>query len=31
MANYKKQDHWQLKARNEGYPARSVYKHKEWD
>jgi len=31
MANYKKQDHWQLKARNEGYPARSVYKLKEMD
>jgi 23S rRNA (uridine2552-2'-O)-methyltransferase len=31
MANYKKQDHWQLKAKNEGYPARSVYKLKEMD
>jgi 23S rRNA (uridine2552-2'-O)-methyltransferase len=31
MANYKKQDHWQLKARNEGYPARSIYKLKEMD
>jgi len=31
MTNYKKQDHWQLKARNEGYPARSVYKLKEMD
>jgi len=31
MANYKKQDHWQLKARKEGYPARSVYKLKEMD
>jgi 23S rRNA (uridine2552-2'-O)-methyltransferase len=31
MANYKKPDHWQLKARNEGYPARSVYKLKEMD
>jgi len=31
MANYKKQDHWQLKARSEGYPARSVYKLKEMD
>jgi len=31
MANYKKQDHWQIKARNEGYPARSVYKLKEID
>jgi len=31
MANYKKQDHWQIKARNEGYPARSVYKLKEMD
>jgi 23S rRNA (uridine2552-2'-O)-methyltransferase len=29
MANYKKPDHWQLKARSEGYPARSVYKLKE--
>jgi 23S rRNA (uridine2552-2'-O)-methyltransferase len=31
MANYKKQDHWQLKAKSEGYPARSVYKLKEMD
>ncbi|MDR2921744.1 MAG: RlmE family RNA methyltransferase [Treponema sp.] len=31
MANYKKQDHWQLKAKKEGYPARSVYKLKEMD
>jgi 23S rRNA (uridine2552-2'-O)-methyltransferase len=31
MADYKKPDHWQLKARNEGYPARSVYKLKEID
>jgi 23S rRNA (uridine2552-2'-O)-methyltransferase len=31
MANYKKPDHWQLKARSEGYPARSVYKLKEMD
>jgi 23S rRNA (uridine2552-2'-O)-methyltransferase len=31
MANYKKPDHWQLKARKEGYPARSVYKLKEMD
>ena len=31
MADYKKPDHWQLKARNEGYPARSVYKLKEMD
>jgi 23S rRNA (uridine2552-2'-O)-methyltransferase len=31
MSNYKKQDHWQRKARNEGYPARSVYKLKEMD
>ena len=29
MADYKKPDHWQLKARKEGYPARSVYKLKE--
>ncbi|MCL2411192.1 MAG: RlmE family RNA methyltransferase [Treponema sp.] len=26
MADYKKPDHWQQKARKEGYPARSVYK-----
>ena len=26
MANYKKPDYWQQKARSEGYPARSVYK-----
>ena len=26
MADYKKPDYWQLKARKEGYPARSVYK-----
>ena len=31
MADYKKPDHWQLKARKEGYPARSVYKLKEMD
>ncbi|MCL2209922.1 MAG: RlmE family RNA methyltransferase [Treponema sp.] len=31
MADYKKPDHWQLKARKEGYPARSVYKLKEID
>ena len=31
MANYKKPDHWQLLARKEGYPARSVYKLKEMD
>ena len=31
MADYKKPDHWQLKARQEGYPARSVYKLKEID
>ena len=31
MADYKKPDHWQLKARAEGYPARSVYKLKEMD
>jgi 23S rRNA (uridine2552-2'-O)-methyltransferase len=29
MADYKKPDHWQLKARKEGYPARSVYKLQE--
>ncbi|MCL2231278.1 MAG: RlmE family RNA methyltransferase [Treponema sp.] len=29
MTDYKKPDHWQLKARQEGYPARSVYKLKE--
>jgi 23S rRNA (uridine2552-2'-O)-methyltransferase len=26
MTDYKKPDYWQLKARQEGYPARSVYK-----
>ena len=31
MADYKKPDHWQLKARKEGYPARSVYKLQEID
>ncbi|MCL2801970.1 MAG: RlmE family RNA methyltransferase [Treponema sp.] len=31
MADYKKPDYWQLKARSEGYPARSVYKLKEID
>ena len=31
MAEYKKPDYWQLKARKEGYPARSVYKLKEID
>ncbi|MDR3020575.1 MAG: RlmE family RNA methyltransferase [Treponema sp.] len=31
MADYKKPDHWQLKARKEGYPARSIYKLKEID
>jgi len=31
MADYKKPDHWQLKARKEGYPARSVYKLMEMD
>jgi len=31
MADYKKPDHWLLKARKEGYPARSVYKLKEID
>jgi 23S rRNA (uridine2552-2'-O)-methyltransferase len=29
MADYKKPDYWQQKARKEGYPARSVYKLKE--
>ena len=31
MTNYKKPDHWQLKAQKEGYPARSVYKLQEMD
>jgi len=31
MTDYKKPDHWQQKARKEGYPARSVYKLKEID
>ncbi|MDR0502927.1 MAG: RlmE family RNA methyltransferase [Treponema sp.] len=31
MADYKKPDFWQQKARNEGYPARSVYKLMEID
>jgi len=31
MADYKKPDYWQEKARKEGYPARSVYKLKEID
>ena len=31
MADYKKPDYWQIKARDEGYPARSVYKLKEID
>jgi 23S rRNA (uridine2552-2'-O)-methyltransferase len=31
MADYKKPDHWQLRARKEGYPARSVYKLQEMD
>ena len=31
MADYKKPDFWQLKARKEGYPARSVYKLQEID
>ena len=31
MADYKKPDYWQLKARKEGYPARSVYKLQEMD
>jgi len=29
MADYKKPDYWQQKARKEGYPARSVYKLQE--
>jgi 23S rRNA (uridine2552-2'-O)-methyltransferase len=31
MTDYKKPDHWQQKARKEGYPARSVYKLQEID
>jgi 23S rRNA (uridine2552-2'-O)-methyltransferase len=31
MADYKKPDYWQLKARKDGYPARSVYKLQEMD
>jgi len=31
MADYKKADAWQIKARKEGYPARSVYKLMELD
>jgi 23S rRNA (uridine2552-2'-O)-methyltransferase len=31
MADYKRPDHWQLKAKKEGYPARSVYKLQEID
>ncbi|MCL2192014.1 MAG: RlmE family RNA methyltransferase [Treponema sp.] len=31
MADYKKPDPWQIKARKEGYPARSVYKLQELD
>lgn len=31
MSSYEKLDHWSLKARKEGYPARSVYKLKEMD
>ena len=31
MADYKKPDSWALKARKEGYPARSVYKLQEMD
>jgi 23S rRNA (uridine2552-2'-O)-methyltransferase len=31
MADYKKPDYWQIKARKEGYPARSVYKLQEMD
>jgi 23S rRNA (uridine2552-2'-O)-methyltransferase len=31
MADYKKPDYWTLKAKKEGYPARSVYKLREMD
>jgi 23S rRNA (uridine2552-2'-O)-methyltransferase len=31
MADYKKPDFWQLKAKKDGYPARSVYKLEEMD
>jgi len=31
MADYKKLDPWQIRARKEGYPARSVYKLQEMD
>ena len=31
MADYKKPDPWQIRARREGYPARSVYKLQELD
>jgi len=31
MADYKKPDHWSLRAQKEGYPARSVYKLSEID
>jgi 23S rRNA (uridine2552-2'-O)-methyltransferase len=31
VPDYKKPDYWQLKARKEGYPARSVYKLQEMD
>ncbi|MDR0554026.1 MAG: 50S rRNA methyltransferase, partial [Treponema sp.] len=31
MTRYDKPDYWALKAREEGYPARSVYKLKELD
>ncbi|MDR3343327.1 MAG: RlmE family RNA methyltransferase [Treponema sp.] len=31
MSNYEKPDYWSLKARKEGYPARSVYKLQELD
>jgi 23S rRNA (uridine2552-2'-O)-methyltransferase len=31
VGDYKKPDYWQLKARKEGYPARSVYKLEEMD
>jgi 23S rRNA (uridine2552-2'-O)-methyltransferase len=31
LSNYEKADHWTLRARKEGYPARSVYKLQELD
>jgi 23S rRNA (uridine2552-2'-O)-methyltransferase len=31
LSNYEKADHWALRARKEGYPARSVYKLQELD